>query len=139
MSNIAESGKAKKTHTIGSVKTYAAGFVMSIALTLLSFGVVQIHIDAGHETFSHRSLAIVIFVFAITQLAVQLVFFLHLGREKKPYGQSLIFMFTAFIITLLVVGSLWIMANLDYSHGGAHSLPSQETDTQIIHDEGIHR
>jgi hypothetical protein len=44
-------------------------------------------------------------------------------------------MFVAFIITFLVVGSLWIMANLDYSHGGAKS--SQDSDMHIIHDEGF--
>lgn len=139
MSEITKSVKNSKLSSLGTAKSYLLGYVMSVVLTLLSFGAVQVHIDSSHETFTHNGLAVAVFVFAITQLAVQLVFFLHLGREKKPYTQSLIFIFTAFIITFLVAGSLWIMANLDYSHGGAHTPAPPKSDTQIINDEGIHR
>ena len=119
----------------GTVLSYTIGFVLSVLLTVAAFGLVQIHLNDNHEAISHTALSVAIFVFAISQLAVQLLLFLHLGSEKKPYRQSLSFIFVAFIITILIVGSLWIMANLDYSHGGVKS--PQETDSYIIHDEGF--
>ncbi len=123
----------------GSVRSYVVGFTLSILLTLGSFGVVQLHLSSDHQTISHVALSAAIFVFAMSQLAVQLLFFLHLGREQKPRQQSLSFIFVAFIIAFLVVGSLWIMANLDYRHGGMNNTSPTETDTQIIHDEGLAR
>lgn len=123
----------------GSVKSYIAGFALSIALTIASFGLARQHVDSGHDSISHTSLFVAIFVLAVTQLAVQLIFFLHLGREQKPYKQSLSFLFVVFIISFLVIGSLWIMANLDYSHGGKGDMNPSETDSHIIEDEGITR
>lgn len=124
-----------KSRKPGSILSYTIGFVLSVLLTVAAFGLVQLHLNDNHETISHTALSVAIFVFAISQLAVQLLLFLHLGSEKKPYRQSLSFIFVAFIITILIVGSLWIMANLDYSHGGVKS--PQETDSHIIHDEGF--
>jgi cytochrome o ubiquinol oxidase operon protein cyoD len=126
-----------KLSASGTITSYTVGFILSVVLTLASFGLVQLHLNDNHETISHFALSVAIFVFAISQLAVQLVLFLHLGHEKKPYRQSLTFLFAAFIISILVIGSLWIMANLDYSHGGVHS--TSETDAHIIRDEGISR
>ncbi len=132
-------GVAKKTRSYGSVKSYLFGYIFSIILTLAAYGLVQLHLSSNHETLSHTTLAIAVFIFAITQLAVQLVFFLHLGREQKPYSQSLSFLFVAFIITVLIVGSLWIMANLDYSHGGLNKLSPDDANAHIIEDEGMHQ
>jgi cytochrome o ubiquinol oxidase operon protein cyoD len=115
------------------------GFVLSILLTMASFGLVQLHVNSSHESISHAALSVTVFVFAMTQLAVQLIFFLHLGREQKPRIQSLSFIFVTLIITFLVAGSLWIMANLDYSHGGAHNESPADSDAQVIKDEGLSR
>jgi cytochrome o ubiquinol oxidase operon protein cyoD len=131
--------KSTKLSTSGSVQSYIVGFILSMLLTVASFGLVQYHVNSNHETISHGALSVAVFVFAMSQLAVQLVFFLHLGREQKPRRQSLSFIFVAFIIAFLVVGSLWIMANLDYSHGGMNNVSPTQNDTHIIEDEGLSR
>ena len=51
---------------------------------------------------------------AVVQLVVQLVFFLHLGRERQPRWNLLAFAFMAIVLLILVLGSLWIMNNLNY-------------------------
>jgi cytochrome o ubiquinol oxidase operon protein cyoD len=51
---------------------------------------------------------------AVAQLLVQLVFFLHLGREPKPRQNLVVFLFMLLVIGILVIGSLWIMHNLNY-------------------------
>ncbi len=116
----------------GSIATYTIGFVLSLVITMISFGLAQMHVNSGHERFSHESLIVAVLVLAFTQLAVQLVFFLHLAREPRPRPMSMLFLFTALIIAIVTLGSIWIMKNLDYTHAGAHS-----SDSEIIHDEGF--
>ena len=59
----------------GSYLTYITGFVLSVALTIATYLVVTHHNQAG------VSLAVLLLSLATLQLAVQLVFFLHLGRD----------------------------------------------------------
>lgn len=62
------------------------------------------------------------------QLAVHLVFFLHLGRETKPRWNMLSFFFTALMALTIILGSLWIMMNLNYNMGMS---PKQMNDYMI--------
>lgn len=107
------------------LKLYVSGFVMSIVLTIIPFGIVMTHALGGWE------LVTVLIISAILQLFVQLIFFLHLNRESKPHWNSLAAAFAALVILILVVGSLWIMNNLDYN------MNSQKDSEYIIKDEGI--
>ena len=118
----------------GSVASYAIGFTLSLLLTIASFGLAQLHVNSDHEKFSHESLIVAVLVFAFTQLAVQIVFFLHLAREQRPRPMSMLFLFTGLIIAIVTLGSIWIMNNLDYSHAGSY--PSDE---ELIKDEGLSR
>ncbi|MBI5798725.1 MAG: cytochrome C oxidase subunit IV family protein, partial [Candidatus Yonathbacteria bacterium] len=57
--------------------------------------------------------------FALAQLLIQVVFFLHLHKKSKPHWNLIVFIFTFFIVAVLVVGSLWVMYNLNYNMTGA--------------------
>jgi cytochrome o ubiquinol oxidase operon protein cyoD len=98
-----------------NIKNYTTGFLLSLFLTLGGFGLVEAHIASHHAFLSHESLAIAIVALAIVQLCVQLVFFLHLGRSSRTRDLVMLF-FAAVTITLLVGGTLWIMANLMQGH-----------------------
>ena len=50
---------------------------------------------------------------ALIQAIVQLFFFLHLGQEAKPRWQLFIFLFMLFIMLIIVIGSIWIMVDLN--------------------------
>lgn len=52
---------------------------------------------------------------AFTQMIVQLYLFLHLGEELKPRLRAWSFVFMSVILFIVVAGSLWIMAHLDYN------------------------
>ncbi len=59
-----------------------------------------------------------IFLFAIVGLALvqaifQLLFFLHLGQEAKPRWEMLVFYFMLLVLFIVVIGSLWIMNDLN--------------------------
>jgi cytochrome o ubiquinol oxidase operon protein cyoD len=111
-----------------SLKGYLIGFIASLILTLAAYFLVAHHILAGN------SLVAAITVLAVSQLIVQLLFFLHLGRESKPRWNLVFFGFMFLIVGILVIGSLWIMNNLNYN-----TMSPQATDTYIIKDEGIQK
>lgn len=114
------------------MKSYVSGFVISLILTLTAFALVAQHTDSSHEALPHSVLIPIVVGLAITQLVVQLVFFLHLGRESKPRFNLTAFLFMIMVVVLLVGGSLWIMANLDY-----HGMHDKNVEKHIMHDEGI--
>lgn len=125
------SAKAAASHhdaAGGSVKSYTAGFVFSIALTLVAY------VLASRQVASGWALIYTLAVLAVTQLFVQLVFFLHLGRESKPRWNLVVFCFALMVVLILVFGSLWIMKNLSYAH---NQLTPQQTNQYIVKDEGF--
>lgn len=121
----------KNTH--GSVRSYLFGFAISLALTLGSYYAVVAHINSGRSLFSQELLILLVLCFAVMQLFVQLIFFLHLGFEKGPKWNLAFFISTVGIILIIVLGSIWIMYHLNYN-----MMPKQMED-YIIWKEGIHK
>ena len=60
-------------------------------------------------------------VLAIAQMGVHIVFFLHITTGSDNTNNVLALAFGLLIVTLVVAGSLWIMANLN-----ANMMPSTE-------------
>lgn len=110
----------------GSLMSYTTGFITSIILTLAAYQLVVNHVLAGW------ALIFTILGLAIGQLVVQLLFFLHLGRESKPRWNFLVFAFMVIIVVIVAGGSLWIMKNLDY-----HTMTPTETNTYLRDHEGL--
>ena len=92
----------------GSPISYAVGFLLSIILTLAAYALATNHDLAGW------SLVFALIGLAIVQLFVQMVFFLHLAKKSKPRWNLMVFLFMLMVVTIVVVGSLWIMYNLNY-------------------------
>lgn len=111
------------------MRTYITGFVLSILLTLATYVLVV------KQVFSVRGLLIWVGALAVVQFIVQLVFFLHLGREPKPRWNFMVFIFAIGVVVILVFGSLWIMVSLDYFHGQSERPAGLEKS--IIEDEGF--
>lgn len=122
----------EKTSTKAAIKNYVIGFSLSIALTLLSFLFVYLHMWSSHESPSHDVLTWALIAFAITQLAVQMVFFLHLGQESRPRWNFIVFSFMLTTLIIVVFGSLWIMDNLNY-----HMMSPEETKSYMKEHEGF--
>ena len=94
----------------GTLQTYVTGFVLSISLTLAAYVLVVNH------AYSKWTIALAIAALAAVQFIVQLLFFLHLGRESRPRWRLLVFSFMLVVVGILVIGSLWIMYSLNYNH-----------------------
>ena len=119
---------AHKFH--GSVSSYVIGFILSIALTLAAYFTVS------EDLLSGWVLAFILIVLAFVQLMVQLFLFLHLGREPRPKWNLQMFLFAVLVVGILVIGSMWIMSNLDYN---MHDMKPQETNEYIFEEERIRR
>lgn len=98
----------------GSKRSYVTGFLLSVVFTLIAFALVKVHVDSGHDYLSDDLLMIALPALAVMQLFIQLVFFLHVGRESKPRWNSWALSFAITVVVILVIGSLWIMSNLNY-------------------------
>ena len=92
-----------------TLKTYLIGFGLCIILTLIPFYLVAAHI--GSDVMLYIALAI----FAVIQLFVQVVFFLRLNSSPEGQSNLMPFLFTIVIVLVLVVGSFWIMYNLNFN------------------------
>lgn len=112
----------------GSVRSYTVGFTLSVILTLAAYMLTV------NDVLNGWTLVYTLAGLAIVQLAVQLLFFLHLGRESRPRWNLTVMSFALMVVIILVFGSLWIMKNIQYNHSHGES-PSQ-TDNFIKHDEG---
>jgi cytochrome o ubiquinol oxidase operon protein cyoD len=93
----------------GSLKSYIIGFILSIALTLASYYLVIARLATGWV------LDVSVGILAIAQALVQLILFLNLLREAKPRWNLIVFLFMLLIVVIVVVGSIWIMDNLNYN------------------------
>ena len=93
----------------GSLKSYITGFILSIILTGIPFWMVM-------EGSAEKSTTLVVVVLcAVVQVIVHLVCFLHLDRKSERGWNLVAIVFSAIIILIVVVGSLWIMWNLNYN------------------------
>lgn len=91
-----------------SLAKYIVGFVLSIAVTMAAYLLVT------RSNWSHDMVVATISVLAIVQFVVQMVFFLHVGDERKPRWKLAVLGFMLGIVLLIVFGSIWIMNNLNY-------------------------
>ena len=91
----------------GSFATYTVGLAFALLLTAASFIVSQTNLL--WEPGVPAGLA----VLAIAQMGVHLVFFLHISTGPDNTNNVVALTFGVLIVTLVVSGSLWIMANLN--------------------------
>jgi cytochrome o ubiquinol oxidase operon protein cyoD len=90
-----------------SVAAYTVGLAFALLLTLASFIVSQTHL------LWEPGVPVGLAVLAIAQMGVHLVFFLHVNSGPDNTNNVLALAFGVLIVTLVVSGSLWIMANLN--------------------------
>jgi cytochrome o ubiquinol oxidase subunit IV len=100
-------GGDDESELTGSLTTYTVGLGFALLLTGASFLVSQTNLL--WEPGVPAGLA----VLAIAQMGVHLVFFLHISTGPDNTNNVLALAFGLLIVTLIVSGSLWIMANLN--------------------------
>jgi cytochrome o ubiquinol oxidase operon protein cyoD len=96
------------THGHGTLKSYVVGFVLSVVLTAIPFWLVM-----TGALGDVQATVIAIMVMAAAQIVVHVVCFLHVDRSGEGGWTLVALVFTAVILLILIVGSLWIMYHLN--------------------------
>ena len=90
-----------------AIRNYLIGLALAGGLTAISFLLVPSGLVWG------PAVPVALIVFAIAQMGVHLVFFLHITTGPDNTNNVLALAFGVLIVFLVIAGSLWIMANLD--------------------------
>ena len=89
---------------------YLIGVISCAILTLISFWVVMSSGLAKWQVFT------IIYSSACIQFIVQLICFLRLNTQTEQGRMNVMsIVFTGVILTSIIIGSLWIMWNLNYN------------------------
>lgn len=127
MNNLSHNTHNELKHEQGTMKSYVIGFILSLIFTFIPYYLVKYQILSG------SSLLIMILGFAVLQLIVQVIFFLHLGRGPKPNWNLFFFIATVGIILVVVGGSIMIMSNL------YRNMTPLDQVSKLTNDEGIYQ
>lgn len=90
----------------GTVLSYTIGFVGSLLCTFFAYAIVAWNLPVPLSAVG------IVVALAIIQFVIQLMLFLHIGR-KTPTWRMAALAFAFITVVILVVGSLWIMYNLN--------------------------
>jgi cytochrome o ubiquinol oxidase operon protein cyoD len=91
----------------GSLRSYITGFVLSVLLTAIPFALVMTHaLPAGQAIAIALGLGVI-------QMVVHLVYFLHMNSASSRSWNMAALVFTLIILGIVVVGSLWVMHNMN--------------------------
>jgi cytochrome o ubiquinol oxidase operon protein cyoD len=95
------------TGTSSDVGIYTLGLALAVILTATSFWV------ANTSLLWPPGIPLGLAVLAIAQMGVHLVFFLHITTGADNTNNVLALAFGVLIVTIVVIGSIWIMTNLN--------------------------
>ena len=101
-------GHGDHSHDHGSYASYIKGFVLSVILTAIPFGIVM---SGGFE--SRTLTAIVVVGFAAVQMIVHMVYFLHMNSQSEEGWIMLATIFTIIVVVIMLAGSLWVMFHMN--------------------------
>ncbi len=108
----------------GAVRNYLIGFVLAAGLTAASFWVAS-----GPRVIFTPGIPMALAAFAIAQMGVHLVFFLHITTGPDNLNNVLALAFGALIVGIVIGGSLWIMYHLN----GNMMVPGNLMDMHLQH------
>ncbi len=92
----------------GSLRSYLTAFVLSVFLTAIPFWLVM-----SGVLDSKIATEVAITTFAIVQITVHMVYFLHMNTRSEDGWSFLALMFTLILVVIALVGSLWIIYHLN--------------------------
>ncbi|KQZ56517.1 MULTISPECIES: cytochrome o ubiquinol oxidase subunit IV [unclassified Lysobacter] len=91
-----------------SARDYLTGFVLSVVLTAIPFGLMM-----GKVIPSPGLVAVVLLAFAAVQVVVHMVYFLHMNTRSEGGWNVLALIFTVVLVVIVLSGSLWVMHHMN--------------------------
>lgn len=105
-------------HSTATVKSYTVGFILSVILTVIPFALIMM------GALPRSAAILVISALAVVQILVQIFYFLHIDFSKRERWNLGSLVFTAFIVGIVIVGSLWIMFHMNENM--MHAVPVEK-------------
>ena len=103
-------------HDHGSFKSYMIGFLLSVVLTAIPFWLVMTGALPAATT------GLIITAFAVVQIVVHMVFFLHMNHKSEGGWNMLALIFTIVVVVIAVAGSVWVMYHLNTNMMPTHDM-----------------
>ncbi|HSW15521.1 MAG TPA: cytochrome o ubiquinol oxidase subunit IV [Solimonas sp.] len=92
----------------GSFREYLTGFLLSVVLTAIPFWLVM-----GDVLASKQATVLVILGFAVVQILVHMICFLHMNTRSEGGWNMLALIFTLVLVVITLAGSLWVMYHMN--------------------------
>jgi cytochrome o ubiquinol oxidase operon protein cyoD len=92
----------------GTFKGYVIGFLLSVVLTAIPFWLVMDKVFADPKTT-----VFIVMAFAVVQILVHMVYFLHLNTSSEGGWNMLALIFTMVLVVITLSGSLWVMYHMN--------------------------
>lgn len=91
-----------------TTRDYLIGFGLSVILTAIPFWLVM------GDVFPNKLLTTgLVLAFAVTQMLVHIVYFLHLDTRSQGGWNMLAAIFTVVLVIITISGSLWVMFHMN--------------------------
>ena len=91
-----------------SFSGYMLGFMASVFLTAIPFWLVM-----GDVFSSRNTTVLIILAFALVQILVHMVYFLHMNFQSEGGWTMLTLIFTMVLLFITLAGSLWVMYHMN--------------------------
>lgn len=111
-----------------SLRDYTIGFVLSVILTAIPFWLVMAKVISDRNTA-----VLVLGAFAVVQILVHMVYFLHMNGKVEGGWTMLSTIFTVVFVAIAIAGTLWVMF-----HMNANMMPEHPTPTPPTHEAPGH-
>jgi cytochrome o ubiquinol oxidase operon protein cyoD len=108
MSDRAKLDPAARSAVHATRKGYLVGFGLSVVLTAIPFCLVM-----TKAVPSNQVAAFVATAFALVQIVVHMIFFLHMDTKSENGWTMMALIFTIVLIVIALSGSLWVMYHLN--------------------------
>ena len=100
-----------------SLRDYLIGFGASVVLTAIPFWLVMSGVLP-----SKAATGFVIMGFAVAQIVVHMIYFLHMNTKSENGWSMMALIFTIVMVVIALSGSLWVMNHLNGNMIPAHEM-----------------
>lgn len=104
-------------HAHGTFSSYMLGFVLSVVLTAIPFWLVM-----SGTLPSKQVTALLIMTFAVVQIVVHMIYFLHMNTTSENGWSMMALIFTIVMVVIALSGSLWVMSHLNSNMMPVHQM-----------------
>jgi cytochrome o ubiquinol oxidase operon protein cyoD len=101
-----------------TLRDYLIGFGLSVVLTAIPFWLVMSGVLP-----SKAATGFVIMGFAVAQIVVHMIYFLHMNAKSDEGWTMVALVFTLILVVITLAGSLWVMHHLNVNMMPGHPAP----------------